>query len=257
MDPCLALQSGLAALFECAPAGERTRVRTPFLYPDGYYIDVFTRPLPNGGLDVSDLGETVRWLRMQSLSPRRSAKQQALVEDVALTHGVEFFKGQLVARCKEPSQATETILRVAQAALRVSDLWFTFKARAVQTINDEVSEFLENRALQFQRSERLRGRSGHFWTPDFHVRAEEKSSLVYVLSTGSRAAARGIAINVLAAWYDLSQHAVGREPLSFVSLFDDTVDIWSNEDYGLLEPISAVARWSRPDEFERLLKEAA
>jgi hypothetical protein len=53
-----------------------TRIRTPFLYPDGDVIDVFFR----GGEDVatvSDLGETLRWLKMQSLSPRRSQRNRS------------------------------------------------------------------------------------------------------------------------------------------------------------------------------------
>ena len=39
------------------------------------------------------------------------------------------------------------VTRVAQAALRVSDLWFTFRAQAVQSITDEVADFLEDREL--------------------------------------------------------------------------------------------------------------
>ncbi len=34
------------------------------------------------------------------------------------------------------------ITRVAQAAVRVSDLWFTFKTRTVESITDEVADFL-------------------------------------------------------------------------------------------------------------------
>lgn len=73
------------------------------------------------------------------------------------------------------------------------------------------------------------------------------------MSTGSRAAARGVAEHVLAAWFDLSHLQVGPEALRFVSLFDDTLDVWTPEDFRLVEPLSEVTRWSRPDEFAEKL----
>jgi len=42
-----------------------------------------------------------------------------------------------------------------------------------------------------------------------------------------------------------------------VSLFDDTVDVWAGEDFRLVEGLSTVTRWSRPDEFASVLLEAA
>ena len=80
--------------------------------------------------------------------------------------------------------------------------------------------------------------------------------MVYVLATGSRSAARAISEHVLAAWYDLSQLAVGPEGLRFVSLFDDTADVWAEEDFKLVEPLSVVVRWSAPDLFLQELQAA-
>jgi hypothetical protein len=74
-----------------------------------------------------------------------------------------------------------------------------------------------------------------------------------VLSTGSRAAARGVSEHVLAAWYDLNNLRLRAEPLQFVSLFDDTMDVWSNEDFNLVKDLSQIARWSEPEEFAGLL----
>lgn len=82
-------------------------------------------------------------------------------------------------------------------------------------------------------------------------------TLIYVLSTGNRSTARSVAEHVLAAWYDLNHLAAGPEALRFVSLFDDAADVWADEDFRLVEGLSSIARWSRPDEFERLLSEAA
>lgn len=253
---CEALKADLGELFTCTEQGSYRRIRTPYLYPDGDNIDLFCKT-EGDMVTVTDLAETNRWLRMQSVSPRRSPKQRQLIEDICLTHGVEFYRGMLQARCRPNDSMAMVVTRVAQAALRVSDLWFTFRTRAVESITDEVADYLTERQLPFDRAEKLAGRSGRSWTVDFHVRAPARSSLIYVLSTGSRSAARSVAEHVLAAWYDLNHLAAGPEALRFVSLFDDATDVWANEDFRLVEGLSTVTRWSRPDEFESVLREAA
>lgn len=246
--PCERLHATLGSLFVCSEHGEFHRIRTPYLYPDGDNIDLYCKH-QGDDITITDLGETTRWLRMQTLSPRRSPKQQALVEDVCQNQGVEFYRGMLLARARPQDVFAAVVTRVAQAALRVSDLWFTFRTRAIQSVTDDVADLLAEKVLPFERGERLLGRSGRGWTVDFHVRTPKRSSLVYVLATGSRSAARGITEHVLAAWYDLNQYAVGPESLRFVSLFDDTADVWAPEDFKMVEPLSTVARWSAPEEL--------
>ena len=248
---CQDLRRGIGSLFTCSEHGEYQRIRTPFLYPDGDNIDLFCR-IVDGVVTVTDLAETTGWLRMQSPALRRSPKQRRLIEDACVTHGIEFYRGMLQARCRQSDELAQVVTRVAQAALRVSDLWFTFRTQAVQSITNEVAEFLVEQEFRFERSERLTGRSGRGWTVDFHVRAESRSSLVQVLSTGNRAAAHSVSAHVLAAWHDLNHLAAGPEALAFVSLFDDTADVWAHEDFRLVEPLSMV-----PDEFAAVLSGAA
>lgn len=138
---CEALKTDLGELFSCTEQGAYQRIRTPYLYPDGDNIDLFCRAQDEGGvITVTDLAETTRWLRMQSVSPRRSPKQRQLIEDACLTHGVEFYRGMLQARCRPGDSLATVVTRVAQAALRVSDLWFTFRTRAVESVTDEVAD---------------------------------------------------------------------------------------------------------------------
>ena len=251
---CDALRGKIGPLFVCSSQGEYCRIRTPFLYPDGDYIDLFCKG-SGSVITVTDLAETTGWLRMQTVARRRSVMQKRLIEDACVTHGIEFYNGMLQARCRKEDSLADVVMRVAQAALRVADLWFTFRRRASSTIVDEVADYLTHRELMFSRAKKLAGRSGSGWTVDFHVRAQERSSLVYVLSTGSRPVARRIAEHVLAAWHDLNHLASGPESLRFVSLVDDTVDVWRDEDVRLVEPLSTISMWSRPDEFVRVLGE--
>ncbi len=242
----------LGELFTTSPINGYTRIRTPFLYPDGDVIDLFYSEKAEV-VTITDLGETLRWLRMQSLSPRRSPKQEKLIEDVCLNHGLERYKGMLTARVKPGDNFSSVLMRVAQGALRVADLWFTMRTRAVESVSEEVELFLGEKQVAFERGERLVGRSGRTWQVDFHTRTLRKSSLVCVLGTGSRAAARSVCEHVLATWYDLNSLKVGPEGMQFVSLFDDTMDVWAGEDFKLVEDFSTIARWSKPDEFAEIL----
>jgi hypothetical protein len=240
-------------MYECSVNGEYVRVRTPFLYPDGDFIDLFLKRANQGGMTVSDLGETVRWLNSNTLSAKRSPKQAGLISDISQTHGVEFFRGMLKARSNEPCTLADAVTRVGQAALRISDLIFTSRLRSVESVTDEVTDFLQELNLPFERNKKLIGRSGKSWKIDFQVSAPLRSSLISVLSSGSRSAAQQISKSVVATWYDLSQYRVSPEPLTFISLIDDSADVWSDEDFNLVESISDVARWSAPETLSQLL----
>ena len=253
---CEALTHKLGTLFECKPHKEFVRVRTPFLYPDGGVIDVFVR-LHDDHFTVTDLGEALGWLRLQSVSAQRSPKQQRLLQDVCLTLGIELFRGQLLLRGDEPAQLSDRILRLGQAVVRVSDLWFTTRTRSVESVTDEVADYLQERQIPFERAVKLAGRSGRDWMVDFQTRTERSSALVFVLATGSRAGARRVAEHVVAGWHDLSPVRVGPQAPRFISLFDDTADVWSEEDFSLVESISDIGSWSRPDEFVQMLARAA
>jgi hypothetical protein len=242
------LADKLGPLFSYDQVHGFTRIRTPFLYPDGDVIDVFLQE-KSGVMTVTDLGETMRWLRGQSISPRRSAKQRALIDDVCLNHGVELFHGMLVARVKPGDNLAFVVMRAAQACLRAADVWFTMRTRSVESVTEEVEVFLSEKGIGFERSTPLVGRSGRTWRPDFHTRTPKRSSLVCVLSTGSRAAAKNVTDHVLAGWFDLNHMSIGPEGLQFISLFDDTMDVWSEQDFNLLKDLSTVSRWSQPEAF--------
>ena len=252
---CQDLQEGLGALFDCSMQGDYHRIRTPYLYPDGDIIDVFWK-VEGDAVRVTDLAETTGWLSMQSASLRRSERQTWLIEDACLTHGIKYYRGMLEAWCRPGDELATVVTQVAQAALRVSDLWFTFRTQASQNTTDEVADFLNKQEFGFKRGQKLIGRSGSGWKVDFHVRTPLRSSLVQVLTTGNRAAARRVCEHVLAAWYDLSHLEAEPKEWTFISLFDDTADVWTDENFGLVEEISRVARWSRPDEFAAALIEA-
>lgn len=119
-----------------------------------------------------------------------------------------------------------------------------------------MADWLTEKEIPFDRSVSLAGRSGRTWTVDYQTRLPQRTSLVFLLATGSRAAARRVTERVVASLHDLSHLKVIQPQLGFVSLFDDTEDVWQEEDFRLVQDLSFVARWSRPDEFEAILRAA-
>lgn len=252
IDICSAITTDMGELFTCISIGEYLRVRSPLMYPDGDYIDAFVRTNTQGFV-ITDLGETARWLRMQTVTLQRSPKQKAFIEEACVTHGVEWFRGSIVARARTIEALPASLMRVIQAAFRISDIWFTMRQRIAETILDDVAMLFTEKQLAYDRNETLLGRSQKEWSIDFHVRNTQRSRLVEVLSTGNRAAGQSRVKHVVAAWHDLSHFKVGPERLGFVTLFDDTTDVWTQGDFNLLGSLSDIAFWSRPDEFLGML----
>ncbi|TKC99677.1 DUF1828 domain-containing protein [Polyangium fumosum] len=247
IEPCRLVVEQIGALFVCTPHAPYIRMRTPLLYPDGDVIDIFVRPQGNAML-VTDLGESLRWLRTQTSAGRRSPKQQQMIQDVCQTHGIELFNGMLVLRDVEPAKLAGAVLGLGQAASRVGDIWFTMRTRTTQSVTDDVEDLLRANELPFERGRKMRGRSGRDYSVDFEVHAPKHLSLVQVLSTGSRAATSGLVDHAYTLWSELAYHKAPGNPMQFVSLFDDTVDVWAREDFKLLETVSdQIVMWSRPD----------
>jgi len=246
--PCELITEQIGLLFTCVPTNQYTRIQTPFLYPDGDIIDVFYQDQGDMAT-LTDLGETMRWLSMQTATQRKSPKQRQLIADICLTHNVEIYRGMLMVRVRRPEDLAAAVMRLSQCMLRVSDLWFTFRNKMGETIVDEVEDLLREHNTAFERSPKIPGRSGTIWRPDLQTRRKERSTLVYVLSTGSRAVARDQVVRTTAMWHDLSYLSIGMEALRFISLLDDTVDVWSEENIRLVESVSDIAYWSRSDEF--------
>ena len=259
---CDEIRQTVGSQFVCSKQGAYTRIDTPYLYPDGDYISLFCETRDNA-VTVTDLAETISWLWMQSATQQLSSKQNQLIQDTCTSHGVQFEEGMLQARCEPGKPLGEVVTRVAQAAIRVSDLWFMSraaagKARRSRSIVGEVAHYLTEINCTYDRDWKTDGKSGNSRTLDFRVHASQSASsnagfsLIHVLSAGNRAGARSKCDRAVAVWYDLEHTAENR-----ISLFDDTADIWQSGDYQLLEKLSQVARWSRQEEFARLMQNGA
>ncbi len=63
------------------------------LYPNGSVVDVFVLER-NDGFLFTDFGDALDWLGLQTVSRRRSPKQEALIQDVCQTLRIDRFREQ-------------------------------------------------------------------------------------------------------------------------------------------------------------------
>lgn len=257
LNLCDAVRQGLPALYECSQAPlEGVRIRTPFLYPDGGVVDVFVVEASHGYV-VTDFSDAVGWLRMQTVKGKLSAKQRASIRDIGQTLGTEFKKGEIIFRCNDLSEVSEAVQIVGQAAVRVADLWFLFRHSVSESVADDVDEWLQEKDIESERNYKVRGRSTREWNVHFKTLGLGNTSFVFLLSTATRGAVHRITDQVFTGCSDLTNSqntTIYTYTPKLVSLFDDTVDVWRNEDFDLLENVSEIARWSDPDALEHTLK---
>lgn len=119
---CAAIGKTLPSHFECSPAPqEGVRVQTPLMYPDGGIVDVFVLKRDNGYI-VTDFGDALGWLRMQSVNAQLSPQQNLMIKEICQILGIDWHSGQLVLRSGVDDTLEKAVLCVAQAVVRVSDV---------------------------------------------------------------------------------------------------------------------------------------
>lgn len=250
---CSAIRENISGLFECSQTStDALRVRTPFMYPDGDFIDLYVEERSQS-LHLTDYGETLGWLQLQSIAESLTPNQRRLVEDVCHTLGIHLIHGQLTLPDERLETLSESIGRLGQAAVRVSDIWFTLRSRAIVSVGDEVEEWLRSQEFGVERNTEQLGRSGRNWSIDYEVTSRNRRSHMFLLSSGSQSWARRATERVAAACVDLSHLARTGTNVGLVSLFDDSMDVWREEDFALLAHLSAVTAWSRRTDLAGIL----
>lgn len=164
--PCELIAKHVGELYKCVAGNDYITIQTPFIFPDGDIIELYYQDTPAGGL-LTDFGETLRWLSGQTPAQRRTKRHIKLIEDTCLTHHVKFLDDEVSVNVPRPELMAEAITRLAQAAIRITDVSFTFRARQFESFADEVYDLLIEKNVPFERNHKLEGESGEAWTIDF------------------------------------------------------------------------------------------
>lgn len=215
------------------------RIATPFQYADGSHIDLFLEQDLTQEWKLTDMGQTIAYLLDLHVKPWSSKRRDQAVTDICQALGVQKEDAQLYRRipANEPSVFTDSLVRLAQACIRVADIALTQRFRMVSAFRDEVEEFVATIDVPYETPYVLAGRFRKDVEVDFMVQGQVTKSLILTLSTQNAAAAHGLCNEVFRKWYDLSDH---RQSHLFVTAFDTTTDVFRHDDLSRIRDVSSV-----------------
>ena len=247
------LHKALLSEFECSPAlREGVRVRTPMLLPDRDLVDVFVIER-NGKFVVTDYGDTLGWMGVQSVRSKPPKAQVAMIQHVCRSLGLVMDHGELMVKDVPFDRLPDAVFRVAQGVVRVADSAYAARIRTAPSTADHISALLSGIHLTFHRNVQRKGASGRIWKVDFETHTSNCTGLVYVLSTTSHAAGGRMVRNLVNAVPDIRKCESRGTPLAFAAVFNDFTNVWVDEDYLRISNYAEVVRWSKPDAREHLL----
>ena len=244
------IRKELPLIYTCEEiASYRLRLNTPFLYPNGDYIDLYLEETP-AGLYLTDLGETLGYLSDHGISFRHSPKRQKTLDDILLTHGAEQFQGELRIRLDiMPRDLAWAITRLGQAAIQLADLAYTMRLGALATFREEVEEFWIAANIPYEANYRVVGGSGEVHTVDFYL-PQRRPVLAETLSSATSSYASILTSKVVRVWHDILR-VDGR--YQYLSILDDASDVWRPEWIDQIAQLSAVVVWSERDRIRDML----
>jgi hypothetical protein len=231
------------------------RFETKFLYPDRSSVDLFVvnaaqQKLMPGLPVLSDLGQTTAWLADVQVRPWQSKKRQRFLDDAIYILDVRQNGGALETVFAPNHQGLEdAIIRLGQACVRVADLSFTRRSSLVVNVTDEVEELISDADLAYQANVSLPGRYGTVIV-DFLVEGRRRRSAVLTLAAQSTASARTMATDVFRKHYDLNDPQRDEQR---VTVFDDRVDVYRDEDLDRLRGVCEVVPLSARKDLVALL----
>jgi hypothetical protein len=109
-----------------------TQIETPFLMPDGDVIDLYYRKEGETTFLLTDLGETLAWLRLQLADPHLPEMVHTWVQDICSSLGIEQSKGMLVVHVAAPESLTDDLLRLAQGVVQIASLYVLLRERVTE-----------------------------------------------------------------------------------------------------------------------------
>jgi hypothetical protein len=219
------------------------RLETTFLYPDGSSVDVFVQqkdPL-FPALTLTDLGQTMTWLLDVQVKPWASKKRQRFVEDALRLYGVHQEGGALELPIPSLDGLIPGVVKLGQACVRVADLTYTRRSSLQTGAVDEVEEVLSDVGVTYEPDAELVGRHGSPVRVDFLVHGATTTSAILTLASGNRSQAHALSNEIFSRWYDLD---MPQRQEQRVTVFDDRVDVYRDEDLRRLKDVSDVVALS-------------
>ena len=133
--------------------------------------------------------------------------------------------------------------------MRIADLNYTRRANLQTTFSEEFEELLADINAPFEQNVALTGKFGDVRV-DYRVTGAKTTSLLLIWSSGSASAAHAIGNEIFRKWHDLD---IPTRIEQRVTVFDDRVDIYRDEDIKRIEEYSAIFPMTDKQSIQQIL----
>lgn len=187
----------LRSQFSCHETGAYTVITTPFLDRHNDQIQIYTLPTTDGWT-LTDAGETLSDLEMCSVR-FESAKRKALLHEVLQGFGVTLKDGELTVTADRQSRPQQ-MKNLIQAMLSVNDLFCLAQPTVYQFFTEDVTHWLDEKAIRFSPQVAFSGKSTLSHHYDFLIPKSKQlpERLLKIMNTPSRDYTKQVAFS----WID-------------------------------------------------------
>ncbi|RLI77306.1 hypothetical protein DRP04_11590 [Archaeoglobales archaeon] len=237
----------ISKYFICEEFENFVLIETPFEYPDGDPIQLYFLRDPDGKIVLSDFGETLSYLSTSRFDLFSSKRREKVLSQILRSANVKLRNGEL--RIEDPEDLVNSIIKLTETCLRIGDLIYSHRIRGIPAFKEQVSGFLLENDVKFIEDFQTEGSSGSKYRVDFYLYVEPPG-LLQTLSSRSEGYADVLISKTFTMWYDLKEKD-GR--CKYLTLIDDTRDVWKQTKLGLLGRISDIYYWSKKEELLEVL----
>ena len=226
---------------ECEPLADGSfRITTPLLYPDGAAVELLYTPHVDlfASSHLTDSGKTAALLADSQVYIEGYEKRQHILADICRTLRVQNAKGELCAVVESGQSLADAVMRLAQACVRVADLYYVQSFRAQTGFRQIFASFLNQERPGNIEDYTIEGQFGRRIKVDFYTRqASGVDNLIITLSSANETSSHSVANDVFCRWYDLQPF---REKYQFLTVVDSTSKTFRPADLSRVGSLSRV-----------------
>jgi hypothetical protein len=228
--------------------GDGCVVLTPFLRPDGDFIEVAAETRPDGSIQLTDMGETVAFLHLSGLFLSRRVLGD--VRRVSHRYGVELAVNELVIGVNSASDINP-LHALVQAALGVAALIEKRRPYARLRFDEEVEATIIAQGRRYDPNYRVFGAKDRH-TVRFHIDGNLRV-LVQPFSQTNEQAARSVLERWHWRFYDILQRDRSWRCYALLDDRGDRQSVWTPHAQLPLSDLVQLVPWSLRERFLEVL----
>ena len=229
----------LARELEEQPDGS-FRITTPLLYPDGSPVVLIYQPNVDlfASSRLSDASRTTALLADSQVYIEGYEKRRHILADICRTLQIQDSSGELHVIVEAGGSLADAAFRLAQACIRVADLYYVQSFRAQSDFRKTFAAFLNNERPSNIEDYTIEGQFGRRIKVDFYTRQNRGvDNLIITLSSANETSSHSVANDVFCRWYDLAQY---RDRFRFLTVVDSDSKAFRPADLNRVASVSRV-----------------